>query len=147
MPAEPPSEQPPTDPDAGPGAPVDGSLVLAVALGGVVGAEGRYGLGVLVDHGPTAFPWATLIINVSGCLLLGVLMAVLAVVAAPRLLRPFLGVGVLGGYTTFSSFAVDADRLWNAGRWVPALGYVVGTAVLAGVAMSLGWTTTARVLR
>lgn len=103
-------------------------LLTAIAIGGVAGAEARYGLDVAVSHGASAFPWATVIVNASGCLLIGVLMVVVLELAAPhRLLRPFLGVGVLGGYTTYSTFAVDATALLRAHRPLVALGYVAVT--------------------
>ena len=81
----------------------------------MLGAEARYGIDRLIPPPATGFPWATLLINVSGCLLIGVLMVLLVEVWSPhRYARPFLGVGVLGGYTTFSTFAVDAVRLVRA---------------------------------
>ena len=84
----------------------------AIAAGGVVGAEARYTLGLALPHAVGTWPWSTLLINVSGCLLIGVLMVVITELVKPhRLLRPFLGVGVLGGYTAFSTYAVDALSL------------------------------------
>lgn len=110
--------------------PREWDLLAAVALGGIVGAEGRYGIDVALPTG-TGFPWTTLIVNVSGCLLIGVLMVLVLELTSPhRLLRPFLGVGVLGGYTTFSTFAVDAERLVRQHRPLLALGYVAATLVL-----------------
>jgi CrcB protein len=114
-------------------------VLAAVALGGVLGAEVRYGVGLALPHGPSAFPWSTLLINASGCLLIGVLMVVITELVTPhRLARPLLGVGVLGGYTTFSSATVDTLTLAVAGRpWVAA-GYSVATALLAVVACAVG---------
>ena len=89
---------------------------------------------------PGAFPWGTFLINVSGSLLIGVLMAVLGLRPAHhRLVRPFLGVGVLGGFTTFSTYAVQSHELVRSGNPVLALAYLGGTllatllAVVAGV--------------
>ena len=80
------------------------AVLGAIAVGGVVGAEARYGLGVLLPHRADEWPWATLLTNVSGCLLIGVLMVVIVERIRPHpLVRPLLGVGVLGGYTTFST--------------------------------------------
>src|SRR5690606_31662397 len=80
----------------------------------------------------SAWPWVTLVVNASGCLLIGVLMAVVRELRAPhRLLRPFLGVGVLGGYTTFSTFAVDVHQMVLDERYVPALLYLVATPTVA----------------
>jgi CrcB protein len=120
-------------------------VVAAVAVGGVLGAEARYGLGVLAPHSPHQFPWTTLVINVLGCLLIGVLMGVLGRQAdPPRLARPFLGTGILGGFTTFSTFSVDVDTLAHHGRWGVAVAYLVATAVLCFVAVAVAGQATAR---
>jgi CrcB protein len=114
-------------------------LVLATSAGGVLGAEGRYAVSVAMPSAPASFPWSTVIINATGSILLGVLMAILLGLARPhRLLRPFLGVGVLGGYTTYSTFAVDAERLVRAQRPVAALGYVVATLLACLLGVLLG---------
>jgi len=84
-----------------------------------------------VPHAARQFPWSTLIVNATGCLLIGALMVLLLELTSPhRLARPFLGVGLLGGYTTFSTFAVDADRLVEEHRPLIALAYVGATVVL-----------------
>lgn len=111
-------------------------ILVAIAIGGVIGTEGRYGLGQLMPHSASQFPWSTLVVNASGCLLIGALMVMIVELTSPRrLIRPFLGVGVLGGYTTFSTFAVDADRLVSGHRALLALAYVAATlaACLAAV--------------
>jgi CrcB protein len=109
-----------------------------IAAGGVVGAEARYGLGLLLPHSAGAWPWSTLLINLSGCFLIGILMVVITdLVAAHRLVRPFLGVGVLGGYTTFSTATVDTLTLLDAGNPLAALGYTLATVVLAVAACAL----------
>ena len=104
------------------------------ALGGVLGALARWGLGELLPHAPGTWPWATFLVNVTGCLLIGVLLAVL-LARFPRSpwLRPFLAVGVLGGFTTYSTFAVEAVRLTDGGHAGLAAGYVLAS-VLGGVA-------------
>lgn len=123
-------------------------MVGAVAAGGVVGAEARYGLSVLLPHGGGAFPWATFATNASGCLLIGVLMAALAALSAPHhLLRPFLGVGVLGGYTTFSTYAVDVETLLAAKAPGLALLYLFGTVAAALAAVGVGVAGATLVLR
>jgi fluoride exporter len=125
--------------------PLEWDIVAAVAIGGVVGAEARYGLGVLAPHSVHQFPWTTVAINVAGCLLIGVLMGVLGNLQnPPRLARPLLGTGVLGGFTTFSTFSVDVDTLAHAGRWGLAAGYLVVTAVLCFVAVAVALTAVAR---
>lgn len=119
--------------------PREWDLLVAMAVGGVVGAEARYGVSAALPHGPDTFPWATVLVNASGCLLIGVLMVVLLELARPhRLWRPFLGVGVLGGYTTYSTFAVDARQLIDRHSPGLALAYIVVTFAACLVAVWLG---------
>jgi CrcB protein len=121
-----------------PGRP-DPLAVAAVAAGGVLGAEARYGIGTALPHRGTAIPWSTVLVNASGCLLIGALMVLLLELTSPhRLLRPFLGVGVLGGYTTFSTFALDTDRLVRAHCYGRAGGYVAVTLASCLLAVYLG---------
>ena len=130
---------------AGPGGgPLTG--YFAAALGGALGALARWALGEALPHSPGAWPWATVLVNLTGCLVLGVLTAALfARLPAHPWLRPFLGTGVLGGYTTFSTFSVDAVHLADAGRWPLAGGYVLLSVVggvlaaAAGVALGRAW--------
>ena len=112
--------------------------VAAVSVGGVVGALARYGL-------TYAWPslWTTFAINVAGCLLIGVLMVFVA--GAHHLVRPFLGVGVLGGFTTFSAYAEQSRALLAGGQSVRAFGYLAGTLVAAVVAVHLGRAAAERV--
>lgn len=133
---------------AGETRPREWDILLAIAAGGVVGAESRYGLGLLVGRHPGAFPLGTLLINVVGCLLIGVLTATLATRdRSPRLARPFLGVGVLGGFTTFSTFAVDTVGLLRTSQAVVALVYVVSTVSLCAAAVWLTHAATWYVAR
>jgi CrcB protein len=119
-----------------------------ISAGGVVGALARYGLGTAFPHAGTGFPWATFGINVSGCLLIGVLMVLIADVwPAHRLLRPFLGTGVLGGYTTFSTYIVDTQHLLAAGAARTALAYLAGTLIAALAAVQTGATLTRLAIR
>jgi fluoride exporter len=118
-------------------------VVAVVSVGGALGALARYGLTVAWPHRPTGFPWATFVTNVSGCLLIGVLMVLITEVwVAHRLLRPFLGVGVLGGYTTFSTYTVDIQQLVAAGAARTALVYLAATLVAALAAVYTGVTAT-----
>lgn len=115
------------------------AVLGVVAAGGVLGALARYGIGLAVPHPPSGFPWATFAINVSGCLLIGVLMVLVTDVwPGHRLLRPFLGTGLLGGYTTFSTYVVDVQHLLAAGAARTALTYLVGTLLAALVAVQVG---------
>ena len=122
------------------------TTVAAVSAGGVLGALARYGLGAAVGS-PGGWPLATFLINATGCLLIGALMAVVNARTTHRLLRPFLGVGVLGGYTTFSTYAVDARGLLAAGRTGAALLYVALTPVCALLAVYAGTVAMRMVLR
>lgn len=122
-------------------------VLAVIAAGGVLGSLARHGAASLQADAGTGWPWAILVVNVSGCLLIGVLMAVLLDLTAPhRLLRPFLGIGVLGGYTTFSTYAVDTQRLLSDGRAAAALTYYLVTPVLALLAVWIG-TAATRALR
>jgi CrcB protein len=115
------------------------AVLGAVSLGGVVGAVARYGLATAWPHGPQDFPWATFVINVSGCFLIGILMVLISEVwSAHRLIRPFLGVGVLGGYTTFSTYTTDVQQMVAAGAAGTGLLYLAGTAAAALAAVYLG---------
>jgi CrcB protein len=110
-----------------------------VSAGGVLGAVARYGLGLAFPHRPAGFPWATFAVNVSGCLLIGVLMVLVTDVWPARpLLRAFLGTGLLGGYTTFSTYVVDTQHLLAAGAARAALAYLAGTLLAALVAVQTG---------
>lgn len=111
-------------------------VLLVIALGGVLGAAARFAVQAAAP--PGAFPWATLIINLTGCLLIGVLMVVIDMGPAHPLTRPFLGVGVLGGYTTFSTYTADALTLVIADRPGLTLVYLVGTPLTALLAVVIG---------
>ncbi|MEO3774763.1 CrcB family protein [Micromonospora sp. B9E7] len=147
---------PRTDPDVDLRVPADrgeltarpATVLAAIAAGGVLGALARAGLQHAVPHPPTGFPWATFGINTSGCLLIGVLMAVLGHLdGGPPLARPLLGVGVLGGFTTFSTYAVDVQQAIVVGAPGTALTYLAATLLGALVAVGLGDAVTARLLR
>lgn len=111
-------------------------ILGVIAVGGFAGAEARYGAGVLWPHTASGFPSTTLLINVVGCALIGVLMTVITEFVEPhRLVRPLLGVGVLGGFTTFSTYCTDALGLIQAGRPAAALMYVAATPVVCLIAV------------
>lgn len=108
----------------------DRHVLLVIALGGGLGSLARYGLGRAWPDAGHPLPWTTLAINLSGSLLLGMLVIAVTEIWRPhRLLRPLLGTGVLGGFTTFSTFAVQARGLAAA----PAVGYLL-LSVLGGLA-------------
>jgi CrcB protein len=121
---------------------------VVVGVGGALGSLGRYALAASWPTPDDRFPWATFVINVSGCLLIGVLMVlIIEVWTAHRLLRPFLGVGVLGGYTTFATYTVDTQRLLEAAQAPLAFGYLFGTLLAALLAVQLGIVATRVVAR
>ena len=109
-------------------------LTLAqVALGGAIGATARYMAGALATRiAGRGFPWGTLTVNVVGSFLMGALVVALAERFGNRL-APFLMTGVLGGFTTFSTFSLDVATLVERGRPGAAAGYA-----LASVALSVG---------
>ncbi|WP_443064258.1 fluoride efflux transporter CrcB [Streptomyces sp. NBC_00525] len=119
------------------------AIVAVVALGGVIGASARYGASLLWPTEAGGFPWTTLVVNVIGCAVIGVFMVVITEAwAAHRLVRPFFGTGVLGGFTTFSTYAVDIERLVAKGRAGTGLAYL-GVTLLAALAAvwSAVWLT------
>ena len=117
------------------------TVLAVVSAGGVLGALARYGIGHAWPTPPGGFPWATFVINVTGCLLIGTLMVLVTdVFAAHHLVRPFLGVGVLGGYTTFSTYAVEIRNLIVAGAPGAAAFYLLATLAAALAAVLAGMT-------
>ena len=124
---------------ADPGPRADAALLASIAAGGIVGSLGRYAVAVALPHRPGTFPWATLTVNVTGAFAMGLLVAYL--VDRPgvhRLARPFVGVGLLGGWTTFSALAVDAVQLGSAGRGQVALVYLTATFLFGTLAVAGG---------
>ncbi|MEU5090516.1 fluoride efflux transporter CrcB [Streptomyces sp. NPDC021356] len=114
-------------------------VVAAVSAGGAVGATARYGASLLWPTATGTFPLTTFLVNVIGCGVIGVFMVVITDVwAAHRLVRPFFGTGVLGGFTTFSTYAVDIQRLLDQGRAATGLAYLATTMLAALAAV---WTT------
>jgi fluoride exporter len=108
-------------------------LILAVAFGGALGSVTRYlvGIGSGKLFGIN-FPWGTLIINITGSFLIGLFVGMFATRwNLPQAIRVFLTVGVCGGYTTFSTFSLDAFYLMERGEAVAAGVYMVGSVVLS----------------
>lgn len=122
------------------------ALLPVIALGGMTGAVLRHLAGSAWPTPEDGVPWVTWGVNVSGCLLIGMLMVLVTEVGgAHPLLRPFLGVGLIGGFTTFSTYTVEVNALLMDGQLALALGYLLGTALTALVAVSIG-VVLARVL-
>jgi CrcB protein len=111
-----------------------GPVVAVVALGGGIGAVARYAASLWWPAQSGGFPWTTFGINVVGW-------------AAHRLVRPFFGTGVLGGFTTFSTYAVDIQKLVDAGHPRTALAYLAATLIAALAAVWLAVTAARRVLK
>jgi CrcB protein len=131
-----------------PVAPHRAAVVGVVAVGGVAGSCLRYGAALVWPTRPDGFPWTTLGVNLTGCAAMGVLMAVItALPAVHPLARPFLGTGVLGGFTTFSTYAVDGRRLLAAGETGLAVAYLLATVAAALVAVAAGTLLTRLALR
>jgi len=148
----------PIDPDLDPDDPAEPSLahrpatarvhrlhpatVAAIGAGGFLGAWGRYELGLAWPTGAAAFPSTTFVVNTSGAFLLGLMLTFLVErVRAPRTrdhVRHFACVGVLGSWTTMSTFAVQSDALVRSGKAWVALSYVVVTLVAGIVAVGAG---------
>ncbi len=113
---------------------------LLVGLGGFVGANMRYWIsGLAAQRLGQTFPWGTLIINVSGSLLLGVLLGWAAnrIEIDPRV-RLLIATGFFGAYTTFSTYANESVSLWQSGNWMSLIGNIAGTNLLCLVAAGLG---------
>ncbi|MFB7507620.1 fluoride efflux transporter CrcB [Streptomyces broussonetiae] len=122
-------------------------VVAVVAIGGALGATARYALTLAWPTSPGCFPWATFWTNVVGCAVIGVFMVLITDVwAAHRLVRPFFGTGVLGGFTTFSTYAVDIRKLVDAGRPGIGLAYLAATLCAALAAVWLGSVAARRIL-
>ncbi|WP_069771611.1 fluoride efflux transporter CrcB [Streptomyces sp. LUP30] len=122
-------------------------VLAVVAVGGGIGAAARYAAALWWPTRTGGFPWVTFWVNVVGCAVIGVfLVLVTEAVTAHRLVRPFFGTGVLGGFTTFSTYAVDIRGLLGAGRPGPALAYLAATLSAALFAVWLAATATRRVL-
>lgn len=124
------------------------AMVLSVAAGGAFGAAGRFlmmsAIGHWLGHG---FPFATLAVNVLGAVVMGGLVETMALVWSPgEQLRAFLVVGVLGGFTTFSTFSLDLYTLLVRGDIGPALAYAVASVVICLLGFYLGLVALRHVL-
>jgi CrcB protein len=119
---------------------LNGGLLFAVAVGGALGALARFGASNWV-HGVagTAFPWGTMVVNVSGSFLFGLLYRWLESTTATPALRAGVLIGLLGAFTTFSTFSYEAVVLVRDGQYGRALVYVVGSVVACLFGMFVGY--------
>ena len=118
---------------------------LLVGAGGAIGAMARYGAGMLIGRlWPMSFPLATLLINIGGSLAMGLFVGLMArwLPAWQSDARLFIAVGILGGFTTFSSFSLDTIVLIERGEVVAAGAYVLLSVVLCLIGLYLGLLVT-----
>jgi fluoride exporter len=121
--------------------------LVAVAVGGAIGAVARYGLNTAFPFSPGEFDLATFIANTVGGLLIGVLMITITEVAPGlTMVRPFVGVGILGGFTTFSTYIVDIGRAASAGATALAVVFAFTTMAAALLAAAVGMYATRRLV-
>jgi fluoride exporter len=114
--------------------------LLLVALGGAIGSSLRHlvNIAALRLIGP-GFPWSTMAVNIAGSFAMGVFVEVLARrVGASNEVRLFVATGLLGGFTTFSSFSLDFATIWERGAALPALGYLLASVTGSILALFLG---------
>src|ERR1700761_8702822 len=123
---------------------LDLRTILAVAVGAAIGGVGRLLISQLTvaRAGPAAAPWATVFINVSGSFLIGVVLEATTRSGAHPLWRYFLATGILGGYTTFSTFSLEAFLYWSNGLALTAVTYVGGSVILGIAAGARGLAPT-----
>ena len=122
------------------------TTVLPVAIGGAIGATARYLTGVVAVRvmGP-GFPWGTMTVNIVGSFLMGVIVICMAERSGQRL-SPFLVTGILGSYTTFSSFSLDALEIYERGQIGIAAVYVTASVLLSLAAIFAGLAVARNIL-
>lgn len=122
-------------------------MYLYVALGGAIGAVGRFGLHALIAPEPGKFPTATFVANVLGCFLMGIIYVLIVEkqFVNPNL-RPFVMVGFLGAFTTFSSFAIEALSLWHAEQISLAITYALGSLFSCLLAVWVGYSLCEKII-
>ncbi len=114
--------------------------LLVIGCSGAVGALMRYVLGSRIALvAGNAFPWGTLIINVVGCFLAGLLLTLFVTrIPVSDLLRNGIQIGLLGGFTTFSAFSIDAIALFDQGLWLRGFLYIIASVIVSLLGAYLG---------
>jgi fluoride exporter len=113
-------------------------MLFAISLGGAVGSLLRHAIATVLGTRSAGFPFATLLVNVTGSLLLGLLVPRLDAAATSPELRAALTIGLCGGYTTFSTFSLETVRMFERGRWALASTYIASSVLLSVLAMLAG---------
>jgi CrcB protein len=114
-------------------------VVAAVALGGAIGSVARYFVSTIQSPAWTGFPYAIFLVNVSGGFAMGVLVELMALkFSVSTEVRAFLTTGIMGGYTTFSTFSLESAALIQRQAYVMATSYVIGSALLSIFALFCG---------
>lgn len=116
-------------------------LIWYIALGSALGGAGRFLVGELVQRAtPSTFPTGTLVVNVTGCFLLGLIMRyALETPGVSPGMRAFLAIGICGGYTTFSTFGFETARMMEDGEWSRAAVYIGLSVIVSIAAVFLGF--------
>ena len=121
--------------------------ILAVALGGAIGSVGRYLSSLAIESFSTSrFPYETLTANLVGCFLIGLLWGYFERISISNEFRLFLFTGVLGGYTTFSTFARENIQFLKAGEPFSALGYVLVSNIIGLTLVAAGFLISTQVV-
>jgi fluoride exporter len=119
-----------------------GFTYLCVALGSAIGGSARYAIsGFIANWFGATFPWGTLIINITGSFVIGIFGTLTApdgILLVPSNLRILVMVGICGGYTTFSSFSLEALNLMRSGEWLSAGSYILASVVCCLIGVWLG---------
>lgn len=116
------------------------NLIIAVAVGGAIGAVGRYLVsGIVIQQMGTQFPWSTLTVNIVGSLLMGILAETMKLTWSPTPeIKAMLTVGILGAFTTFSAFSLDVVGLFERGEFVSLVSYTLLSFISCVFALVFG---------